>query len=372
MRDERIVKLAKNIVNYSLKVKPGEKVLIETRNVNLPLMDELVKQVYAVGGYPFVNIKYSSLDRTLMMGCQKEQLELMFNLEAERMEAMDCYIGIRIPENCYEETGVPYEKIDLYNSIYEMKLLMEVRCPKTRWVVLRYPTPGMAQAAEMSTEDFEEFYFNVCASLDYEKMSKAMDPLKELMDRTNQVRITAKDTDLTFSIKQIGGVKCDGECNLPDGEVYSAPIKDSVNGYITYNTPSMYDGFTFQNIRFEFKDGKIVKATANDTKRLNEILDIDEGARYIGEFAIGVNPYVTKVMNETLFDEKIMGSLHFTPGNCVAECENGNRSAVHWDLVLIQTPEYGGGEIIFDGEVIRKDGMFVKEELKCLNPENLK
>lgn len=371
MIDTRVRKLAKNLINYSLKLQPGEKVLIETRGVDIPLIQALVQEAYAAGGLPFVNLKEPRIDRAIIEGCSEEQLKMMYKWEEERMLAMDCYIGIRLPENSYEEMGVNFEKMELYNALYDRKLLMEVRCPTTRWVVLRYPTPAMAQAAQMGTDEFEDFYFNVCC-LDYARMSRAMDPLKQLMDKTDKVRITGKGTDLTFSIKGIGGVKCDGDCNIPDGEVYSAPVRDSVNGYITYNTPSMVDGFCFENIRFEFENGKIVKATANDSERLNAILDTDEGARYIGEFAIGVNPYVTRVMNETLFDEKIMGSFHFTPGNCVMGCQNGNTSQVHWDLVMIQTPEYGGGEIIFDGEVIRRDGLFVREDLKGLNPENLK
>lgn len=372
VKDQRATQLAKNLVNFSLGVQPGEKVLIETRGIDQPFIADLIAAVYAAGGQPFLSIKFPYLDRALMKGCTQEQMDLLYRLEADRMHEMDCYIGIRHPENAFEESGVPYEQVDLYNQHYEMKLLMEDRCPGTRWVVLRYPTPAMAQAAKTSTEDFTDFYFNVCAALDYEKMSKAMDPLRDLMERTDKVRLVAKDTDLTFSIKDMGAVKCDGHCNIPDGEVYSAPVKDSVNGYITFNTPSLVDGFSFENIRFEFENGKIVKATSNDNDRLNAILDTDEGARYIGEFAIGVNPYVLEPMNETLFDEKIMGSIHFTPGNCVEGCRNGNQSQIHWDLVLIQTPEYGGGEIIFDDVVIRKDGQFVLEELKSLNPENLK
>ena len=372
VKDQRATKLAHNLVRFSLNVQPGERVLIETRGIDQAFVADLIREVYAAQGLPFLSIKFPYLDRALMQGCTQEQMDLLYRLEADRMPEMDCYIGIRHPENAFEESGVPYSQVDLYNQHYEMKLLMEDRCPGTRWVVLRYPTCAMAQAAHCSTEEFTDFYFDVCASLDYARMSRAMTPLKELMDRTDKVRITAKDTDLTFSIKNIGGVKCDGHANIPDGEVYSAPVLDSVNGYITYNTPSLVDGFSFENIRLEFENGRIVKATANDTQRLNAILDTDAGARYIGEFAIGVNPYVVKPMNETLFDEKIMGSIHFTPGNCVGGCENGNRSKVHWDLVLIQTPEYGGGEILFDDVVIRKDGRFTLEELQPLNPENLK
>jgi aminopeptidase len=236
---------------------------------------------------------------------------------------------------------------------------------------MRYPNSSMAQKANMSTEQFEEFYFNVC-NLDYAKMSKAMDPLEALLIKTDKVRIKGVGTDLSFSIKGLPAFKCDGEANIPDGEVYTAPVKDSVNGYITYNTPAEYQSFTYENIRLEFKDGKIIKATANDTERINKVFDTDEGSRYVGEFAIGVNPYIIKPMKDTLFDEKIMGSFHFTPGSAYDKCFNGNRSAIHWDLVCIQTPEYGGGEIWFDDVLIRKDGKFILKELEVLNPENLK
>jgi aminopeptidase len=229
----------------------------------------------------------------------------------------------------------------------------------------------MAQLANTSLEAFENFYFDVC-NLDYKKMSNAMDALVNLMQKTDIVRLKGIGTDLTFSIKGIPAIKCAGEMNIPDGEVFTAPVKDSVNGKITYNTPAIYQGFTFENICFEFKNGKIINATSNDTQRLNKILDTDEGSRYIGEFSFGVNPYITKPMKDGLFDEKISGSIHLTPGSCYDEAPNGNKSSIHWDLVYIQTPEYGGGEIYFDDKLIRKDGKFVVDELLPLNPENLK
>ena len=229
----------------------------------------------------------------------------------------------------------------------------------------------MAQLANMSTEAFENFYFDVC-NLDYAKMDRAMGPLEALMNRTDKVRLVAPGTDLTFSIKGIGAKKCSGHRNIPDGEVFTAPVRDSINGTIAYNTPSIYSGITFENMVFTFENGRIVKAESNDTQRLNEILDMDEGARYIGEFSLGFNPHILHPMKDILFDEKIAGSLHFTPGQAYEETDNGNRSSVHWDLVLIQRPEYGGGEIWFDDVLIRKDGLFVIPELEQLNPEHLK
>jgi len=170
----------------------------------------------------------------------------------------------------------------------------------------------------------------------------------------------------------MGAKMCKGDRNIPDGEVFSCPVKNSINGRIQFNTPTLYSGTKFENVCLEFKDGKVVKAMSNNTRRLNEILDTDPGARYTGEFSLGFNPYILNPLCDILFDEKIAGSLHLTPGQAYEECDNGNRSAVHWDMVLIQRPEWGGGEIWFDGELIRKNGMFVPKDLQRLNPANLK
>lgn len=370
--DNRIEKLAKNLVNYSVKVKKGDKVYIHYIGKDTAdLARQIIKEVYLVGGIPFAHFTDNRIQREMLLNCSEEQLKLMAEVDCMEMNNMDCYIGIRGSDNISELSDVPADKMHLYETLYSTPVHSEIRVPKTRWVVLRYPNPSMAQLSNMSLEAFEEYYFNVC-NLDYSKMDKAMDSLANLMNKTDKVRITGKDTDLNFSIKDIPAIKCAGEMNIPDGEVYTAPVKYSVNGLITYNTPSVYQGFTYENICLEFKDGKIVNATANDTERINKVFDTDESARYVGEFAIGVNPYILNPMKDILFDEKIMGSIHFTPGCSYDDAFNGNKSSIHWDLVFIQTPEYGGGEIYFDDVLIRKDGRFVLEELKMLNPENLK
>jgi aminopeptidase len=371
MTDPRISVLAKNLINYSCQVQPGEKILIEAIGLESPLIKEIIKEAYRAGGIPFVTIKDRSIDRTLLMEVTEEQLKLMAKYETIRMNDMQAYIGVRSGNNAAELSDVPAEKIELYARLFSNEVHTKIRVRNTKWVVLRYPTPAMAQSANMSTEAFEDFYFNVC-NLDYSKMSRAMNPLVELMNKTDQVKIVGPGTNLTFSIKGIPTIKCDGERNIPDGEVYTAPIKDSVNGYISYNTPTIYQGFTYENIRFKFVNGQIVEATANDTEKINKVLDTDEGARFTGEFALGLNPYINKAIKDTLFDEKIAGSFHLTPGNSYDECPNGNQSAIHWDLVCIQTPEYGGGEIYFDGVLVRKDGKFILPELQVLNPEHLK
>jgi aminopeptidase len=282
---------------------------------------------------------------------------------------MQAYIAVRGSDNMNENSDVPSERMNLYTKI--VRPLLDYRVNKTRWCVLRWPSPSMAQAAGMSTEAFEKLYFDVC-TMDYPKMAKAQTPLQKRMAKADKVHLKGPGTDLTFSIKGIGAKKCEGTRNIPDGEVFSCPVKNSVNGVIQYNTPTLYAGTKFENVRLEFKDGKIINATANNPKRLNEILDTDAGARYVGEFAIGFNPYIQTPMCDILFDEKIAGSLHFTPGKAYEDCGNGNNSAIHWDMVLIQRKEWGGGEIWFDGELIRQDGVFVPKDLKSLNPENLK
>jgi len=369
--DSRLSKLAKNLVNYSCAVKSGDKVLIEASDVDYQFVVALVREIYATGGKPFTELSSNRIKKSVLENISAELADDMARYASTRMKEMNCYIGIRGGENSLELSGVPSDRLTVYSKHFSHPVHHELRVKKTRWVVLRYPTQGMSQQANMSTESFEDFYFDVC-NLNYGKMDKAMDALSVLMDKTDKVRITAKDTDITFSIKGIPAVKCSGRHNIPDGEIYTAPVKNSVNGTIAYNTSSIHNGRKYENVKLTFKDGRIIDASANFTKELNAELDTDEGARYVGEFAIGVNPHITQPTGDILFDEKISGSIHFTPGACYDEASNGNVSAVHWDLVLMQTPESGGGKIYFDDTLIRKDGLFVLPELKCLNPENLK
>lgn len=371
MQDQRINKLAEILINYSVSLKKGEKILIEAKGIDYMLVNAIVKEVYKVGGFPFVETYDNRIIRELLLGTSEEHAKLKAKYDAYRMADMDAYIGIRGGENCNELSDVPEQNIKAESEFYSHPVHHEIRVKKTKWVVLRYPNQGMAQQAGMSTDGFEDFYFNVC-TLDYSKMDKAMDALKKRLDNADKVRITGKGTDISFSIKGVGSKKCSGHCNIPDGEIYTAPVKTSVNGTITYNAPSVEQGVKHENVSLTFKDGKIINATGSHPDKLNAIFNTDEGARYVGEFAFGVNPFINKPMGDILFDEKISGSIHFTPGACYDDCYNGNVSAIHWDLVLIQTKEYGGGDIYIDGELIRHDGLFIPNDLKCLNPENLK
>lgn len=336
------------------------------------MIQAIVREVLKVKAIPVLEQKSLRLMRELYMGATEESMKFSAQCEQARMKKMDAWIGIRGYRNSRELADVPIAKMELYENLWLKPVHMKERVCNTKWVILRVPTENFAQAAKMSTDAFEEFYFDVCTGVDWKKASKAMDALVKLMNKTDSVHIKGKGTDLTFSIKGISAIKCDGLRNMPDLEVFTAPVKKSVNGVLQYNTPSTQRGFTFENVRFEFKEGKIINATSNDTKRLNQLLDTDKGSRYIGEFALGLHPLIKQPMDDILFDEKINGSFHFTPGNAYEnEADNGNRSALHWDLVCIQRPEYGGGEIYFDGKLIRKNGLFVPKFLHKLNPENL-
>ena len=369
MTDPRYTKLAKLLVNYSTALKKGERIFLDMIDVPDEFTVEMIRAVRAAGALPFVETRHTRVGREMLMGTSEAQAAEIRDMEMFRMKKVQAYVAVRGSANATENADVPGGLMQMYSKI--LRPVLNYRVNKTRWVVLRWPSPSMAQAAGMSTEAFENLYFEVC-TMDYAKMAKAMTPLEKLMRKTDRVHLKGPGTDLTFSIKGIGAKKCEGTRNIPDGEVFSCPTKTSANGVIQFNTPTLYSGTKFENVRLELKDGKVVNATANNTKRLNEILDTDAGSRFIGEFAIGFNPYILNPMCDILFDEKIAGSLHFTPGQAYEDCGNGNKSAVHWDMVLIQRPEWGGGEIWFDGKLIRKDGKFVLKELFPLNPENLK
>jgi len=369
MNDPRCTKLARLLVNYSTRVRKGDRALLDLIDMPDEFGIELIRAVRAAGGTPLVEVRRTRLNRELLLGTSAKHAGLIRDLELARMKKVQVYIAIRAAGNMSENSDVPSDRMALFSRI--TRPVLDYRVNRTRWCVLRWPTPSMAQSAGMSTEAFENFYFDVC-TMNYRKMARAMIPLWKRMKRADRVHLKGPGTDLTFSIRGIGAKMCDGLLNIPDGEVFSCPVKNSVNGTIQFNTPTIYSGTKFENVRLEFKDGRIVKATANNTKRLNQILDTDEGARYVGEFSLGFNPYILNPMCDILFDEKIAGSLHFTPGQAYEECDNGNRSAVHWDMVLIQRKDWGGGQVWFDGELIRRNGLFLPKDLKPLNPQNLK
>lgn len=367
MNDPRITKLANLLLDHSCEIKKGEKILIEAFDLPEPnLVCALVEGASERGAIPLVTTKQNAVLRSLYQTATEESMQAAAEFEGARMNACQAHVGIRGAANSSQFADVPHERMDLFQKHWWKPVHGSIRVPDTKWVVLRYPTDSFAQAANMSTAAFEDFYFDVCTA-DYAAMGRNQEPLVKRMDAADQVKIVAPGTELTFSIKDIPVIPCNGDRNIPDGEVFTAPVRDSINGVIKFNTQSRYQGVVFSDIEFEFKNGQIIRATSNDTERLNAILDSDEGARYCGEWSMGTNNRVRHPMLDTLFDEKIGGSFHLTPGQAYDEADNGNDSQIHWDLVLIQREDYGGGEIYFDDELLRKDGHFVPEDLQGLN-----
>ncbi|MEK6796379.1 MAG: aminopeptidase [Spirochaetota bacterium] len=366
MTDTRITELATILIDYSTALTRGETVYIDCiGNDGLPLAREVIRIAAVRGAVPYWNSFDDSLSAAFFANADEGQQKAFADFHQKNMAASDAYIGIRSSSNPYDASLVPTDKQRLKRKYFWTNVHEHTRLKK-KWCVLRYPNDAMAVLAKKSTVAFEDFYFRVC-NLDYDRFSRAMTPLHSLMERTDTVRIAGPGTDITFSIKNMPALKCDGHRNIPDGEVYCGPVRDSINGVIQYNTPTNYDGHSFANMRFEVKNGRIVDYRAEgDKKQLDALFATDDGARFFGEFSLGLNPHVDIPMCDTLFDEKIYGSLHFTPGNCYEQSDNGNKSAIHWDLVLIQTADYGGGEVWFDDTLIRKDGEFVIEALAPL------
>ena len=370
MTVDRRAALAHTIVHHSTRLAPGEAILIDAYDLHDGLVQDLVDAAYAAGGVPLVQLRRTAILRQHLRAGREAQIALNAEIEMFQMQRVQAYVGLRAWDNVSELADVPAEHMAMHARLYQKPVHSDYRVNHTKWVVLRYPTPSMAQLAGMSSAGFEEYFYDVC-SIDYGRMSEAVTPLAERMRATDRVRLTGPGTDLSFSIKGIGAVPCEGRHNLPDGECFTAPVRDSVNGVIAYNAPSLYQGTTFTNVRLTFEGGRVVRAEGEPGDRLQHLLALDEGASHVGEFSLAFNPHLLHPIKDTLFDEKIAGSLHFTPGQAYERADNGNRSQIHWDLVLVQRPEYGGGDVWFDGELVRKDGRFLPAELQGLNPERL-
>jgi len=368
MTDSRFDDLAEVLIGFSIHVQKNERVLIDTIDIPPEMVVSLIRNVLRKGAFPFVNLHSNVVTRELLRAAAEEQYRIISEVQLTQIKLMHAYVSLRGGDNLLELSDVPSD--DMRLSMKLLKPVVEHRVNNTKWVVVRWPSVGLAQMAGMSTETFETFFFKVC-TLDYARMKPGMTALRSLLEDTDRVHITGPGTDLHFSVQGIPAISCGGEHNVPDGEVFTAPIRESVEGYIHYNASSIYQGSTFDSIRLGFKQGKVVEATASNSQRLNEILDSDAGARYVGEFGIGFNPHLRTPIRDILFDEKIAGSLHLALGQAYSVADNGNRSQIHWDLICIQTPENGGGEIYFDEKLVRKNGLFVAKDLELLNPENL-
>lgn len=370
---EVYVKYAKLIVEQVVCVKPGENVLIEITDVDDGLALEMMRAVHAVAGRAFYHQMRDTLQSAWISGADNEAIQMQAQWDVQRMREMDVYISLRLNKNPYDMAEIPLERSKKYRTYYERPVHFQTRIPHTRWLATCEPNEAMAQSAGMATESFEKFYYECCC-IDYARFAQRMQPLAERMKKADWVRIKGPDVDLSFRIRNKGVCVCRGTHNIPAGEVFTAPEIDSAEGYICYNTPTFFDNEQFEGVRLELRGGKIVSYSCRhgSQSHMDAIFATDEGARFIGEFAMGTNPFVDRVIGSILFDEKAAGSFHFTPGNSYESCGNGNISNIHWDMVYRMQPEYGGGEIWFDDTLIQKNGIFLPQDLQPLNPELLK
>ncbi len=373
LSDPRIDRLAGVLLRHSLALAPGDIFQINAPFAAKPLVTAIYREAARIGVFPILRWQDDEIGRmaTELLSpddvASERFLALNAGWEMARWQDIAANLTIRGPENDQENSQVPRAKIQMAAKAGEplQRLIIDER----RWVLFYWPTPAQAQKASLSSDAYLDFVLDV-SLVDYERLLAAEKSLAQRMETADQVHIVAPGTDLNFSIRGMPAICCCGRRNVPDGEVYTAPLRESANGRITYNVPSTMWGKTYEQISLTFENGRIREATCGrgDAAELTRIFDTDEGARYIGEFSFGVNPMIRKPTGSTLFDEKITGSIHLTPGNAYAKADNGNKSLIHWDLIQIQRSDYGGGEIWFDGELIRQDGLFVPRELQGLNP----
>lgn len=366
LRDPRMEATARVIARHALKIEPGHKVLVDALDDCEELMIAVIDAINEVGGLPFLLHQSLRVRRAWLMQADREQMDLWFDHNIAIRSDMDRILMIRGQDNWSELADVPPQTLRYFGNLH-IRLGKERKKEGRRVTIIRYPSKSLAQQRGMSTDAFTDLYFKL-STMNFKVLHREMEPLKEAIDNADDVRIVAPGTDLTFSIAGLTTNISAGTSNIPDGETAMGIVRESANGRIAYNVPSSHQGLVFRDIALTFKDGRIVGVEADEQEKMEAILDTDEGARYIGEFAIGVNPYLRTHMIDTLFDEKMAGSLHFTPGGTDSE---GNLSRVHWDIVQSHLPPYDGGEIYLDGRLWRKDGLFVDEALARLNPDKL-
>ena len=368
MKTQDLERLAKQFTENAVKINSGDNLLIHSRGAKTaPMASAMKTHAESLGAtVTLEDCGSDTLNKIFTSNPSQQDVDAFKQREMDTIKKMDCYIGIGDDADMKKFVNPQEYRTAIDDSLQH-------RVNNTRWVITRAPTDDFAKACSMSVPDFEDFYLKACL-LDYDRMAQAVVPLKDLMDKTSKVRIVGRDTDLTFSIDGLGAVPCVGARNIPDGECYTAPVKDSINGKIHFG-PSTYLGESFSYIDLEYRNGLIISAVAADqseTDALNDILNSDLGARYAGEFAVAFHPHITKPVGNILFDEKIGGSIHIAQGKAYqGVADNGNVSTVHWDMVHSQRPEHGGGELYFDDQLIRKDGRFILLALNVLNPENL-
>lgn len=343
--DKRWDALASILVNYSIGVKPGDRVLITMMETETePLARACYREAVRAGGYPFIEYQSAYLEKDLMLHGTMDQVEWVNEMCLKGMDWADCYIGLRGARNPYEWGGIPGARLSAHKRSLGR---VSAERNRTRWVLTRVPNEAFAQQSRMPLEDMMDFYFN-STLVDWEKESAALQKVKELLAAGSSVRVTGKETDITFTTSGRIYAVADGHINMPDGEVYTCPVETSVNGTIYFEFPGAYAGNYIEGIRLTFQDGKLVRSSAETNEGLlREILATDEGASTLGEFGIGLNYGITGYCGDILYDEKIGGTIHFAMGRGYPECLGNDRSALHWDIIKDTRKE---GAVYLDGK----------------------
>ncbi len=363
--DPRVRKWARLLVDYSIGVKKGDVVLIRGSVEAQPLVKACFEEVLKRGAHPIVRLSFEGQSYTYYKLASEEQLTFISEIDRVTARTINGLISIIAESNTKELTNVDHKKVALARKAYrEIRDILDERELKGefRWVLTAYPSSGLAQDAEMSTEEFEEFVYEACGlnaedPVEYWKnVAERQERIVEFLNGVKQLRFVGTDTDITLSVEGRKWINCKGDRNMPDGEVFTSPVEDSVNGYIYFDFPAVYSGVEVVGVRLVFEEGKIVKATADKGEDfLNKMLDTDEGARYLGEVAFGLNEGIKRFTKDILFDEKIGGTIHMAAGASYPETGGKNKSGLHWDFIKNMKE----GEVYADGKLIYKNGQFL-------------
>lgn len=357
MTDQRIKKFAQILIDYSIFVKKGENVIISAGSLADELVLEVYKNVIKKGAYPLPEISLPGMSKLYFENASEEQLKKFPELSMHKIKHSQKYLGIYAPKDTRELRDIDPKKIGIREKVTNpLSDYVVNEKKKIRRCSTDFPTPALAKDAGMSYEAFKNFFFNA-ANQDWVKESKRLKKIHSLFKGANIIHIKAPGTDLKMSVKGRPLIVDDGKENMPGGEMFYAPIKESVEGHIKFTYPAVRSGKEVRGIRIEFKKGKVVKAKATKNEKfLKEMINLDKGSKYVGELGIGCNKKINRFTKNLLFDEKIGGTIHLALGMAYKECKGDNKSALHWDIVCDLRKN---GQIIADGKVIQNNGRWI-------------
>lgn len=366
MADNRIVKLSQLLTNYCVEVQRGDVVVVRTALAAMPLAKEAYRAVLQAGGHPHLFIKDEGIDEIFLKEANDEQLAVASPLYSHILNNFDCMISIRGSENTRRLSNIDpqqQQKMALANRELMATYMRRAAAGEFRWVGTLFPTQAHAQDADMSLDEFEDFVYGACfletddPVAEWQAMHKEQQVLCDYLAKVDKLRVTGPNVDLTLSTKGRTWINSDGKRNMPSGEIFTGPVEQSVNGWIRYTYPAIYQGREVEGVELRFEDGKVVGATAKKNEAfLHQVLDTDAGARYLGEFAIGTNRNIQQFTRSILFDEKINGTIHMAVGQSYPESGGLNKSGVHWDMICDMQD---GGQIWADDELFYDSGRFL-------------